>query len=30
VAVLGESAGRSLNQLQRDKMEDSATQHYAN
>jgi N4-gp56 family major capsid protein len=30
VAVLGESAGRSLNQLQRNTMEDSATQHYAN
>jgi N4-gp56 family major capsid protein len=29
VAVLGESAGRSLNQLQRDKAEDSATQAYA-
>jgi len=29
VAVLGESAGRSLNQLQRDIMEDNATQRYA-
>lgn len=29
VAVLGESAGRSLNQLMRDTMEDSATQQYA-
>lgn len=29
VAVLGESAGRSLNQLQRNTMEDSATQAYA-
>jgi N4-gp56 family major capsid protein len=29
VAVLGESAGRSLNQLMRDVMEDNATQHYA-
>ena len=29
VAVLGESAGRSLNQLQRNTMEDSSTQHYA-
>ena len=30
VAVLGESAGRSLNQLMRDVMEDSSTQRYAN
>jgi N4-gp56 family major capsid protein len=30
VEVLGESAGRSLNQLMRDVMEDNATQHYAN
>ena len=30
VAVLGESAGRSLNQLMRDIMEDNATQRYAN
>lgn len=30
VAVLGESAGRSLNQLQRDLAEDSSTQHFAN
>ena len=30
VEVLGESAGRSLNQLQRNTAEDSATQHYAN
>lgn len=29
VAVLGESAGRSLNQLMRDVMEDNATQRYA-
>lgn len=29
VAVLGESAGRSLNQLMRDITEDSSTQHYA-
>lgn len=29
VAVLGESAGRSLNQLQRDVGEDNATQHFA-
>lgn len=29
VAVLGESAGRSLNQLQRNILEDSATQRYA-
>lgn len=29
VAVLGESAGRSLNQLMRDVMEDDATQRYA-
>lgn len=29
VSVLGESAGRSLNQLQRDLMEDNATQRYA-
>lgn len=29
VAVLGESAGRSLNQLQRNTSEDSATQRYA-
>lgn len=29
VAVLGESAGRSLNQLQRDVMEDNATARYA-
>lgn len=29
VAVLGESAGRSLNQLMRDIMEDSSTQRYA-
>src|SRR5262245_9420905 len=30
VDVLGEAAGRSLNQLQRDVMEDSATQRFAN
>lgn len=30
VAVLGESAGRSLNMLQRNTMEDSATQRFAN
>lgn len=29
VAILGESAGRSLNQLMRDVMEDSSTQRYA-
>lgn len=29
VGVMGESAGRSLNMLMRDLMEDSATQHYA-
>lgn len=29
IAVLGESAGRSLNQLMRDVMEDNATQRYA-
>lgn len=29
IAVLGESAGRSMNQLQRDILEDSSTQRYA-